>query len=83
MESGNTSSATLSSAAPKRTKICVYCGASTGTKPEHVEAARALARAMAANNIALGEFSLHTRPNKPQQEADTPPLKSTEEAQSG
>ncbi|KAL2135567.1 hypothetical protein VTI74DRAFT_8046 [Chaetomium olivicolor] len=45
--------ATPSSDAPKRTKICVYCGSSAGTKPEHVEAARALARAMAANNIAL------------------------------
>ncbi|KAL2266549.1 hypothetical protein VTJ83DRAFT_5901 [Remersonia thermophila] len=40
-------------AAPKRTKICVYCGASMGNKPEYIEAARALARAMAANNIAL------------------------------
>ncbi|KAG7289031.1 hypothetical protein NEMBOFW57_005392 [Staphylotrichum longicolle] len=45
--------ATPSTAATQRTKICVYCGSSAGTKPEHVEAARALARAMAANNIAL------------------------------
>ena len=40
--------------APRRTKICVYCGAHPGSKPEHLEAARDLARVMAANNIALG-----------------------------
>ncbi|KAH6850793.1 hypothetical protein B0I37DRAFT_372411 [Chaetomium sp. MPI-CAGE-AT-0009] len=51
MASNGTS--TPSSVAPKRTKICVYCGSSSGNKPEHVEAARALARVMAANNIAL------------------------------
>ncbi|KAK3308637.1 uncharacterized protein B0T15DRAFT_113405 [Chaetomium strumarium] len=44
---------TPASATPKRTKICVYCGSSAGNKPEHVETARALARVMAANNIAL------------------------------
>ncbi|KAM5383547.1 hypothetical protein ACJZ2D_001996 [Fusarium nematophilum] len=38
-----------------RTKICVYCGASAGASPAHLEAARALGRAMAANNIDLGE----------------------------
>ncbi|KAK4105026.1 hypothetical protein N658DRAFT_504547 [Parathielavia hyrcaniae] len=37
----------------KRAKICVYCGSSAGNKPEYAEAARALARAMAAQNIAL------------------------------
>ncbi|KAK3378152.1 lysine decarboxylase family [Podospora didyma] len=37
----------------KRTVICVYCGASPGKNPAHLEAARALARAMAANNISL------------------------------
>lgn len=47
---------TPSSTTPKRTKICVYCGSSPGNKPEHVEAARELARLMAANNIALGKF---------------------------
>ncbi|KAG5753147.1 hypothetical protein H9Q72_003820 [Fusarium xylarioides] len=36
-----------------RTKICVYCGAGTGASPAHMEAAQALARAMAANNIDL------------------------------
>ena len=46
---------TPSSVTPKRTKICVYCGSSAGNKPEHVEAARALARVMAANNMALGK----------------------------
>lgn len=39
---------------PKRTKICVYCGASAGNNPVYLEAARQLARAMAANNIGLG-----------------------------
>lgn len=38
-----------------RTKICVYCGASAGSSPVHIEAARALGRAMAAKNIDLGE----------------------------
>ncbi|KAM3564785.1 hypothetical protein MY1884_000548 [Beauveria asiatica] len=42
-----------SAPAPARTKICVFCGASPGKKPEYVDAARALARAMAANNIDL------------------------------
>ncbi|KAK0635293.1 hypothetical protein B0T17DRAFT_482463 [Bombardia bombarda] len=37
----------------KRTKICVYCGSSPGFDPAHMEAARALARVMAANDIAL------------------------------
>ncbi|EWG55351.1 hypothetical protein FVEG_17510 [Fusarium verticillioides 7600] len=36
-----------------RTKICVYCGAGTGASPAHMEAARVLARAMAAKNIDL------------------------------
>ncbi|GAB1314347.1 hypothetical protein MFIFM68171_04557 [Madurella fahalii] len=58
MESGGASfpgsrTSTPSSVATKRTKICVYCGASAGHNPAHVEAARALARAMAANNIGL------------------------------
>ena len=40
-----------------RTKICVYCGASPGASPAHMEAARNLARAMAAQNIDLGQFN--------------------------
>ena len=36
-----------------RTKICVFCGASAGKSPEYMEAARQLARAMAANDIDL------------------------------
>ncbi|KAJ4111487.1 hypothetical protein NW768_011841 [Fusarium equiseti] len=36
-----------------RTKICVYCGASPGASPAHMEAARNLARVMAAKNIDL------------------------------
>lgn len=39
-----------------RIKICVYCGASPGASPAHMEAARNLARAMAAKNIDLGQF---------------------------
>lgn len=41
-----------------RTKICVYCGASAGKNEAHIEAARQLARVMAANNIDLGESLL-------------------------
>lgn len=62
MESGGASpmppSGTSASNIPleqRKTKICVYCGSSPGTKPEHMEAARQLARVMAANNIGLGE----------------------------
>lgn len=36
-----------------RTKICVYCGSSPGHDPAHMEAARALARVMAAHDIGL------------------------------
>lgn len=36
-----------------RTKICVYCGAGAGSNPAHLEAARALGRAMAEKNIDL------------------------------
>ncbi|KOS21329.1 LOG family protein [Escovopsis weberi] len=36
-----------------RTKICVYCGASAGNSPEHLEVARDLARVMAENDIDL------------------------------
>ncbi|KAI0517643.1 hypothetical protein F5B22DRAFT_645825 [Xylaria bambusicola] len=38
---------------PPQTKICVYCGASAGKGPRHIEAARALGKAMADNNIGL------------------------------
>lgn len=37
----------------RRVKICVYCGSSPGHDPAHLEAARELARVMAAHNIAL------------------------------
>ncbi|KEY73274.1 hypothetical protein S7711_01394 [Stachybotrys chartarum IBT 7711] len=36
-----------------RTKICVYCGASGGTNPQHMEAARQLGTLMAENDIDL------------------------------
>jgi len=38
----------------QRTKICVYCGSSSGSNPAHMETARELARVMAAKDIALG-----------------------------
>lgn len=47
----------------RQTKICVYCGSAPGTKPEHMEAARQLARVMAANNIGLGIVSLNLSTN--------------------
>ena len=40
----------------KQTKICVYCGSSSGSDPAHIEAARELGRLMAENNIGLGEY---------------------------
>jgi hypothetical protein len=59
-------SSDLNPDAPKQTKICVYCGASAGSNAVHINAARALARAMAANNIALGKSLampiVHTSP---------------------
>lgn len=33
--------------------VCVFCGASAGTSPAHIEGARALARAFHAANIKL------------------------------
>ncbi|KAI1819526.1 hypothetical protein F4861DRAFT_526728 [Xylaria intraflava] len=36
-----------------QTKICVYCGSSSGKDTKHLEAARALGKAMAERNIAL------------------------------
>ncbi|CZT50125.1 related to Rossmann fold nucleotide-binding protein [Rhynchosporium secalis] len=36
-----------------RTKICVFCGASPGNSPAHMEGARALARVFHENNISL------------------------------
>ncbi|KAF2865567.1 lysine decarboxylase-like protein-like protein [Massariosphaeria phaeospora] len=37
----------------KQPVLCVFCGASGGTSPVHLEAARALAKVMHANNIHL------------------------------
>ncbi|KAI4279477.1 MAG: hypothetical protein L6R38_005024 [Xanthoria sp. 2 TBL-2021] len=39
--------------APTGPVIAVFCGASTGTSPAHLEAARSLAQAMHANNASL------------------------------
>lgn len=54
--STNGVSSTNADGGPKRTKICVYCGASAGNNPIYLEAARQLARVMAANNIGLGIY---------------------------
>ncbi|KAF4837854.1 Bifunctional cytokinin biosynthesis protein [Colletotrichum tropicale] len=52
---GNTNGTTTNgtNGVQRRAKICVYCGASPGFKPQHMEAARELARIMAENNIDL------------------------------
>ncbi|CAK7216326.1 hypothetical protein SBRCBS47491_002786 [Sporothrix bragantina] len=41
------------STAPKKTKICVYCGSSPGKNPVYMQAARDLAKVMADNDIGL------------------------------
>lgn len=56
----------------RRTKICVYCGSSPGSKPEHMEAARQLARVMAANNIQLGESGPPNKNNEHLSRHSTP-----------
>lgn len=58
MTAENTNGTAAAPAPVPRTKICVFCGASPGKQPEYIEAARALARAMAAQNIDLGMFPL-------------------------
>lgn len=45
----------LAAGLPPRTKICVYCGSSTGSDPAHLKAARELAQLMAARQIDLGK----------------------------
>lgn len=64
MDSGGSSPMPPPTTTPQQTakrKICVYCGSSPGTKPEHMEAARELARVMAANDIGLGRSPAHRR----------------------
>lgn len=46
------SSTNMSNGAPK-TVICVFCGASPGTTPDHLAAARALGEVLHKNNISL------------------------------
>ncbi|KAK0101123.1 hypothetical protein ONS95_012895 [Cadophora gregata] len=48
----NETVAPTSDGVPK-TKICVFCGASPGKSPAHMEAARSLARVFHENNISL------------------------------
>lgn len=48
--------------AQRKRKICVYCGSSAGKKPEHMEAARQLAKVMADNDIGLGESPFNPSP---------------------
>ena len=54
--SGLSQVTTASNGTVPKTKICVYCGASSGNKPVYLQAARDLARVMAENNIGLGRF---------------------------
>lgn len=53
--SGTSTPSDFNADGTKRTKICVYCGASGGFKPEHLDSARELAKLFAANNIGLGK----------------------------
>ncbi|KAF9702007.1 hypothetical protein EKO04_000433 [Ascochyta lentis] len=41
------------STSPKRPVVCVFCGASSGTSPSHMESARALAAALHASGTSL------------------------------
>ncbi|KAL2067715.1 hypothetical protein VTL71DRAFT_15811 [Oculimacula yallundae] len=49
----NTAATSTSENGVPRTKICVFCGASPGNSPAHMEAARALARVFHEKNISL------------------------------
>ncbi|KAI0016993.1 hypothetical protein F4780DRAFT_796933 [Xylariomycetidae sp. FL0641] len=49
----STPSALNHTSSPLPTKICVYCGSSPGTNPEHMKAAQELGTLMAKNNISL------------------------------
>ncbi|KAF2736810.1 lysine decarboxylase-like protein-like protein [Polyplosphaeria fusca] len=44
---------TTSDSSDKQPVVCVFCGASSGTSPIHLAAARSLARVLAANNTRL------------------------------
>ncbi|PVH98735.1 lysine decarboxylase-like protein-like protein [Periconia macrospinosa] len=44
---------TASESSEKRPVVCVFCGASSGTSPVHLESARALARVLHENGIKL------------------------------
>ncbi|KAJ8113940.1 hypothetical protein OPT61_g4052 [Boeremia exigua] len=48
-----TTSSTNGTASPKAPVVCVFCGASEGTSPAHMESARALARALHASGTHL------------------------------
>ncbi|EFX04184.1 lysine decarboxylase-like protein [Grosmannia clavigera kw1407] len=51
--SGTAGLATTDTSETPRTKICVYCGSSSGKNPVYMEAARELARVMHENDIGL------------------------------
>lgn len=57
--SGTSTPSDFNADGTRKTKICVYCGASGGNKPEHLEAARELGKLFAANNIGLGKSLRH------------------------
>ncbi|OAK96533.1 hypothetical protein IQ06DRAFT_281786 [Phaeosphaeriaceae sp. SRC1lsM3a] len=49
----STTDASTSSEAPKQPVVCVFCGASEGTSPVHMAAARALGQALHKNGLKL------------------------------
>jgi hypothetical protein len=53
-----TPSSNLNPNASRKITICVFCGASSGKNPAHMQAARDLGKVMADNNISLGTLEL-------------------------
>lgn len=41
--------------------VCVFCGASSGSSPAHIEAARSLGRLIAEKDMKLGKSSSDTK----------------------
>lgn len=56
----DTRPAALDEVSVRRRKICVFCGSSSGANPAYIEAAQALARALAEQDIDLGILSSNT-----------------------
>lgn len=62
LSNGNGNGTANGHAPARKVKICVYCGSAKGKDPAHLEAARALGRVMAKNNISLGKYGAHRFP---------------------